>query len=47
MLYCGPNEGNSDGDARDGSGHADGGFICVDTGRPTILSRIWWVAIAH
>ena len=47
MLYCGPNEGDSDGDAQDRGGFADGGLICVDTGGPAILSHVWWVATAH
>ena len=47
MLYCGPNEGDFDGDARDGGGRADGGRICVDTGGPAILSHVQRVATAH
>ena len=47
MLYCGPNEGDSDGDAQDGGGRADGGLICVDIGGSTILSCVKWVAIVH
>ena len=47
MLYSGPNEGDSDGDARDGGGRADGGLICVDTGGPAILSHVRWVENVH
>ena len=44
MLYYNPNEGDSDGDAQDGGGHADGGLIFVDIGGVAILSHVWWVA---
>ena len=44
MLYCGPNEGDSNGDAQDRVCHANGGQICVDIGGPAILSHIQWVA---
>ena len=47
MLYCGPNEGVSNGDSRDGGGHVDGGLIGVDTNGPAILSLVWQVATAH
>ena len=47
MLYNCPNEGDFDGDAQDGGGHADGGRICVDTGGLAILSRVQKVATAH
>ena len=42
MLYCGPNEDDSDGDALSGGG-LDGAQI----GGPTILSRVRRVATAH
>lgn len=47
MLYCSPNEGDLDGDAHDGGGHANGGLICVETGGPTILSCTRWVETTH
>ena len=42
MLYCGPDEDDSDGDALDG-----GGLDGADMGGPAILSRVRRVAIAH
>ena len=47
MLYCGPNEGDFDGDARDGGGHVNEGQFGVDTDGPAILSLIRWVATTH
>ena len=42
MLYCGPNEGDSDGDSLDG-----GGLDGADTGGPAILSRVQRVVTTH
>ena len=39
MLYCGPNEGDYDGEAQDGGGYVGGSLHCVDIGGPAILSQ--------
>ena len=39
MLYCGPNERDSDGDSHEGGGCAGGGLTCVDTAGVEILSH--------